>query len=362
MAMLFSLLAHVTAAILLVPLMAAWQVLKALFDKRNENLKIALLLAVLLHVAVVLPLVHLLLTMKPEDTDTRRLAVDLWGPSAKDSEEEEKTPEEMLEEYQPKEDAPDGQVVRTPKSKDRRRPDKDTPFLAEQDNRVEEESASRLRLPGSAETSPAVKADGEDGRDQRTVAGADREQTTVVGPPPPPDLDRSDKGTIPEAKQAPRSLEDVDLRLSRENIASIMKGAGLDHLEGVIEGDNTAVNTRGWDYASFFNRVKQQVERYWHPDREYDKHDPFGNIYGFKDRVTVLLVILRGDGSLKGVHILDPSGARFLDDEAVEAVQQGAPFPNVPEGLKDKNDGYVKFTFHFIVEVGRSPVFRMRRY
>ncbi len=359
--MLFSLLAHVTAAIFLVPLLAAWQVLKALIDKKNENLKIALLLALLLHVAVVLPLVHLLLTMTPDEMDSRRLAVDLWDPSAGKAE-EKPTPEEMLEEYEPKEEPPDGKVVRTPKSKDRRKPDKDTPFLAEQDNRVEEESVSRLRLPGMAETSPTVKSEGEDGRDQKTVVGADKEQTTVVGPPPPPHLDRSDKGSIPEAKQAPRSLEDVDLRLSQENAAAVLKGAGLDHLEGVIEGDNTAVNTRGWEFASFFNRVKQQVERYWHPDREYDQHDPYGNIYGFKDRVTVLLVVLRGDGSLKGAYVLDSSGATFLDDEAVEAVEQGAPFPNVPEGLKDKNDGFVKFTFHFIVEVGRSPVFRMRRY
>jgi len=78
--------------------------------------------------------------------------------------------------------------------------------------------------------------------------------------------------------------------------------------------------------------------------------------------VTVLLVVLHPDGSLKHLYVMDPSGASFLDDEAYEAVQQAAPFPNVPPGLRDRKDGLVKFTFHFIVEVGSQPVFRMRRY
>ncbi len=75
-----------------------------------------------------------------------------------------------------------------------------------------------------------------------------------------------------------------------------------------------------------------------------------------------MLVVLRGDGSLKKVYVMDPSGAVFLDDEAKEAVEKAAPFPNVPPGLIDKKDGLVKFAFHFLVTVGEQPIFRMRRY
>jgi TonB family protein len=145
-------------------------------------------------------------------------------------------------------------------------------------------------------------------------------------------------------------------------MSSALAGTGLDSLDGVIEADNTALNTAGWEYASFFNRVKRKVEQFWHPDIEFRQRDPYGNVYGFKDRVTVLLVVLRGDGSLKKLYVMQPSGAPFLDEEAFQAVQRAAPFPNVPDGLKDKRDGLVKFTFHFIVEVGSAPVFRMRRY
>ena len=65
---------------------------------------------------------------------------------------------------------------------------------------------------------------------------------------------------------------------------------------------------------------------------------------------------------MKKLYVMRPSGAVFLDREAFEAVEKAGPFPNVPDGLKDRRDGLVKFTFHFIVDVGESPVFRIRRY
>jgi TonB family protein len=180
--------------------------------------------------------------------------------------------------------------------------------------------------------------------------------------PMPSDLAAEEQGETASLKRAPPSLEDINLQPSMQAMASALAGTGLDHLDGVLDGDATALNTMGWKYASFFNRVKRAVERYWHPDREYRRRDPYGNIYGFKDRSTSLLVVLRGDGSLKNIYVMDPCGAPFLDDEAKEAVELAAPFPNVPDGLKDKRDGLVKFTFQFLVEVGESPVFRIRRY
>jgi len=48
------------------------------------------------------------------------------------------------------------------------------------------------------------------------------------------------------------------------------------------------------------------------------------NADNFKDRVTVLLVVLRSDGSLKKAYVMNPSGAPFLDDEAREAVENAA--------------------------------------
>jgi len=363
LAAVFSLLAHVTALVILLPVMALVRVFKILVDRENEALRIALVLAILLHLAIVLPLTHWMITREQEDEGDDRFLVDLWGRDVtqrwETEPEEEKTPEEELEDYQPPDEIPDKPVVDAPKSPDQRRP-KDPQFLSEHDSRVDQESVSSVRTPGAAEAAPSPQLQGQGQDAQEKQGGMVAEEHGVA--PLPSDLARSDKGKVAAEKRAPPSLNDINLDPSMSAMTAALAGTGLDSFEGVVEGDHTAVNTAGWEHASFFNRIKRRVEQYWHPGMEFRRRDPYGNIYGHKDRTTVLLVVLRGDGSLKKLYVMNPSGAPFLDDEAYQAVSQAAPFPNVPDGLKDSRDGLVKFTFHFIVEVGSAPVFRMRRY
>jgi TonB family protein len=358
LATIFSFLAHFTALIFLIPFYVVLRASKALFAEENENLRIALLLAVLLHITVLLPLIYWGLAVDDEILESDLFSVDLWDAD-KAAEEEEKSPEEQLEAYEPEEQVPEGQVVEAPASEDVRRPDR-ARFLAEQDARVEKETRSQIRRPatGQAVSSPALVGKG---TDEKTDPGGLR--SDQHGPPAPPVPETADQGEkAPTPRRAPASLLDINLAPSRESLSSALAGSGLDHLEDVALGEATALNTRGWKFAAFFNRVKRQVEQRWHPAREYRQRDPYGNIYGFKDRGTVLLVVLRRDGSLKKAYVMTPSGAAFLDDEAREAVEAAAPFPHVPGGLVDQRDGLVKFTFHFVVEVGEQPIFRMRRY
>lgn len=360
-------LAHVTALIALLPLYAAGRAVRALWEEDSEALRVALIFAILLHFVLIVPFIQWVLTLSPSAGDDELLEIDLW--SQDDSRladlEKKKTPEEELEDYQPEEEIPQGQVVESPPSPDKRRPEKSR-FLAEQDSTVEKETRSKFRSrdPGQV---VAVPGEQREGRDQQTMEGGERAQRQEMHTVPVPEhLRKSEQGQQASEesveKQTPRSLKDINLQPSMQAMTSALAGSGLDHLEGIVDGDATALNTKGWRYASFFNRVKREVARQWHPDIEYRKHDPYGNIYGFKDRITVLLVILRSDGSLKQAYVMTPSGAVFLDDEAREAVEQAAPFPNVPDGLIDKRDGLVKFTFHFLVEVGEQPIFRIRRY
>lgn len=359
LAMVLAILSHLTAFVFLLPLLAAFELIKEIVKEKNEALKVALLLAILIHLALILPMVHGILTLREDRVDDDEpVLVDLWQEP--DPLEPEKTPEEELEEYEPEAEIPEGQVVRVPESKDHRPPD-DARFLAERNNRVKEERVSRIRMPGVSKSAPSPEIKGDTTGKQESPGGM-RVPELVIGPEPPPDLKKTEKGSVDDTKPGDPALDDISLNPNESVMASVMAGTGLDHFDDVIEGDNTQVNTKGWEFASFFNRVKQQVERYWHPDREYRKRDPYANIYGYKDRETILLVVLRGDGSLKKAYVMEPSGVPFLDDEAREAVEQGAPFPNVPEGLKDKDDGMVKFTFHFLVQVGDQPIIRMRRY
>jgi TonB family protein len=353
-----SLLAHLTLAVVLLPLWAAVSLLRSLKGEENEALRLALVIALLIHVICVPVLVRLALSYEPSTQPPGHFMVDLWRTEIEP--EKEKTPEEELESYDPPEEVPKGQVVTTPKPQDPSRPDH-ARFLAERDSKVARETKPRLRLPGQ-DASTSLPTPPSQGQDSQTAPGGMRSSEALGEATVPAPLPRSDEGKHSDVVRAPPSLEDINLSPSQRSISAALSGAGLDHLEDVIDGDDMALNAIAWRYASFFNRVKAKIQRYWHPDRAYRVHDPYGNIYGFKDRTTVLLVVLRPDGSLKHLYVMSPSGAPFLDDAAHKAVTEAAPFPNVPAGLISKSDGLVKFTFGFIVQVGQQPIIRVRRY
>ena len=316
-------------------------------------------LAILFHLLLVIPLGRMIFRhMAPPPGQGDALVIDLWG--SQPLPEPEKTPEQELEEYDPDAKIPDGEVIRDPVLADKRPPKTKPRFVASFDSRAEKETRSRFRTPGPTNAAPAPQLGGK-GADSETAPGGMRLEEHGVSPLPS-ELERDKGGVFSTGLRAPWSPEDVSLSPSRQAMAGAIAGTGLDSLEDVVDGDATVVNTAGWEYASFFNRVKSKVERYWKPGVEYRRRDPYGNIYGLKDRVTVLLVVLYPDGRLKKLYVMDASGAPFLDDEAYEAVEQAAPFPNVPSGLRGKRDGLVKFTFHFVVEVGEAPIVRMRRY
>jgi TonB family protein len=152
-----------------------------------------------------------------------------------------------------------------------------------------------------------------------------------------------------------------DLRPGQETL----KGAGVgsyDALDDVDEGEETLLNTKRWKYASFFNRVKRAVAQNWHPAEVWALRDPTGKIYGTKDRLTVLKVSLKPDGSLANVIIEKPSGVDFLDDEAVSAFRAAQPFPNPPAGLVDKQSNLITFRFGFQFMISEGSSWKIFRY
>lgn len=154
-----------------------------------------------------------------------------------------------------------------------------------------------------------------------------------------------------------------DLKPSKEFLSRLAGGGSVDRLDGVADGENTALNTKRWKYASFFNRMKRQVAQNWHPAEVWMQRDPYGNVYGDKDRTTVVRVALRMDGSLAGIYIEHGSGVDFLDEEAVRAFRVAQPFPNPPAGLRDPESDIITFSFGFRFEIGApSTSWRIFRY
>ena len=107
-----SVLAHFTALVVLLPVYALVRAFRVLVAQDNDALRISLVLALLIHLALLLPIVHWILSFPEADSDSR-FQVDLWNRDLASAppEEPEKTPEEELEEYDPEEEIPEGEVV-----------------------------------------------------------------------------------------------------------------------------------------------------------------------------------------------------------------------------------------------------------
>ena len=71
-----------------------------------------------------------------------------------------------------------------------------------------------------------------------------------------------------------------------------------------------------------------------------------------KNYITRLVVVLDRHGKIKAVKVLEESGARDLDDAAVDAFNRAGPFPNPPKGLVEK-DGLIKIRWDFILQSSR---------
>ena len=140
------------------------------------------------------------------------------------------------------------------------------------------------------------------------------------------------------------------------------QGSGSpDYLGDLDDGDATALNAKKWKFAAFFNRMKSQVREEWHPDQLLSRHDPSGNIYGAKDRVTMLRVSLALDGKVADVSVVKSSGVEFLDEEAMSAFRRAQPFSNPPEQLAEP-DGMIRFQFGFVVQISGHTSFRVNKY
>lgn len=134
-----------------------------------------------------------------------------------------------------------------------------------------------------------------------------------------------------------------------------------DYLGDLDEADSTGLNAKRWKFAAFFNRMKSLVRDEWHPDQLLSRHDPTGNIYGAKDRVTVLKVELKLDGRVQDVAVHKTSGVEFLDEEAQSAFRRAQPFENPPQPLAD-SDGIIRFKFAFIVQLSGRTSFKVYKY
>ena len=309
---------------------------------------------------------------------------------------EEKAKQEQLKKEEEATKAP-GQVVDLARPREEKRPE-NARFAAEYDSSVEHET----RKYGKFDPNELQRSRGDSDRSRAAVpeqasspgsAGAlamrtpPRRRANALSTPGDPERDPGESGErypgpsdpeglfAPPGGGGPRRFQPLaresgsllspgqgvaSLIPSEEEVARAVGSGTQDYLRDVDEGGETALNAKRWKFATFFNRVKEQVQNHWKAGQEYQRRDPTGAIYGAQDRFTLVHVQLRSDGSLAKASVAQTCGVDFLDDTAIEAFKEAQPFPNPPHQLV--RAGVIDFDFGFYVEISGAPRVRFLRY
>lgn len=90
----------------------------------------------------------------------------------------------------------------------------------------------------------------------------------------------------------------------------------------------TSVSAKSADEAAYLNAWRQKVERIGNANY------PSGGVYGN----LRLLVVLKFDGTLEDVRLLESSGHKVLDDAALRIVRMAAPYQDFPVEMRKKYD------------------------
>jgi len=281
-----------------------------------------------------------------------------------------------------------GRIVDVAPSKDST-PPKDARFYSDRDNSVKKETRSRDAGKQVYKNRAEQRTEGEDRRQEQareaSQGGAAKEaQQAKKGPdvqggsgaekpptppaekdrlallepkqgeglapprprPPAPTSPREGSQGLPGLPGAPAEAQkpgDARLVPSASSMSKVMAGPSNDDLRdtNIEEGDGTALNTRSFKHAAFFNRVFQSIEEQWRPGDVYLARDPRLTTFPLRDRATTFQMTLEPNGEIRTLRLLESCGLDFLDRELVRAIRAAAPFENVPAELAAKG----KITF-----------------
>ena len=162
----------------------------------------------------------------------------------------------------------------------------------------------------------------------------------------------------------PVSLSDLGLKVVSKNVekyteqhhwANTQTGEALrggQYIQGMKEGESSALNTKEFVFFSYFDRVRKQLDQAWQPIiRENIAHifKVGRRIASNTDFVTKTLVTLNLKGEVVKVQIMEDSGTHELDQAAIDALNKAGPYPNPPKGLVDQQ-GMVQISWEFILK------------
>jgi protein TonB len=137
-----------------------------------------------------------------------------------------------------------------------------------------------------------------------------------------------DKGEISE-KSPPKKIQGGTLALL--DGFDPEKYASMDTESETVEDDGEAIslNTKESRYASYFARIKRQIELVWEYPHQAQRK-------GITGELTLRFQISK-EGNLMNVRLINSSGYNVLDEAALQAVKSAAPFYPFPVTIDREN-------------------------
>ncbi|NOZ84355.1 MAG: energy transducer TonB [Epsilonproteobacteria bacterium] len=114
----------------------------------------------------------------------------------------------------------------------------------------------------------------------------------------------------------------------------IKTGSGSFKREAAV-----SIATKDYRYASYMAHIKRQVESVWiYPEEAIEKGET---------GVLFLFFVINRNGSLKNIKLINSSGREILDNAAINALKDAAPFPALPKRLNiDRLKVYASFQYN----------------
>jgi TonB family protein len=94
---------------------------------------------------------------------------------------------------------------------------------------------------------------------------------------------------------------------------------------------------------SFFGSIRKKIE-------SKKKYPELAKDAGIEGRSGVKMTILR-NGQLEKAEIVDSSGSQVLDNAALQSVQNAAPFPPLPKGVKQSK---IEVSIYLVFKIART--------
>ncbi len=127
---------------------------------------------------------------------------------------------------------------------------------------------------------------------------------------------------------------------------------GGQYIQGMKEGEFSALNTKEFVFYSYFERVRKQLDQAWQPILRENVHRLLKSgrhLASNSDFVTRALVTMNNRGEILRIQVLEESGTQDLDQAAIDALNKAGPYPNPPKGLIDSS-GNVEIRWDFILK------------